>query len=103
MEFKQELEKYKEIVNKELEKYIIKEECPEQKLNEAKEYSLISSAKRLRPILMLSVYKMLCKEEYEEIFPYAVAMEMIHNFSLIHDDMPEIDNDDIRHRKAYKP
>ena len=102
MEFKQELEKYKQTIDKELEKHIIKEKCPEQKLNQSKAYSLISSAKRLRPILMLSVYKMLYSEEYTEIMPYAIAMEMIHNFSLIHDDLPEVDNDDIRHRKTYK-
>lgn len=102
MEFKQELEKYKKIINQELEKYIIKDECPEKLLNQAKEYSLISSAKRLRPILIISAYQ-LFKQDYKQTLPYVVAMEMIHNFSLIHDDLPAIDNDDIRHRKTYKP
>jgi len=101
MDFKEELKKYVDIVNNELEKYVKKEECPEQMLNRSMEYSLISSAKRLRPILMISSYK-LFKEDYEEMLPFGVAMEMIHNFSLIHDDLPAIDNDDIRHRKAYK-
>ena len=50
---------------------------------------------------MISSYK-LFKEDFEEVFPFAVAMEMIHNFSLIHDDLPGIDNDDIRHRKTNK-
>jgi len=98
MEFKQELEKYKQTIDKELEKHIIQEKCPEQKLNESKAYSLISSAKRLRPILVLATYE-LFKEDYEECMPFAVAIEMIHNFSLIHDDLPEIDNDDFRHGK----
>ena len=44
---------------------------------------------------MLAVYK-LFKNDYEKCFPFAVAMEMIHNFSLIHDDLPGIDNDDFR-------
>ena len=98
MDFKEELRNYVNIVNNELEKYVRKKECPEQKLNESMEYSLISSAKRLRPILMISSYR-LFKEDYETVFPFAVAMEMIHNFSLIHDDLPGIDNDDFRHGK----
>ena len=99
MNFKEELSEYVKIVNNELEKYVRREECPEAKLNSSMEYSLISSAKRLRPILMIASYR-LFKENYEEVFPFAVAMEMIHNFSLIHDDLPAIDNDDLRHRKA---
>ena len=101
MEFKEKLKEYVDIVNLELEKYIKREECPEKILNSSVEYSLISSAKRLRPILMISSYK-LFKDDYNKVFPFAVAMEMIHNFSLIHDDLPSIDNDDIRHRKTYQ-
>jgi len=101
MDFKKELTKYVDIVNNELQKYLRKEECPEKMLNDSMEYSLISSAKRLRPILMISSYR-LFKEDYEEVLPFAVSMEMIHNFSLIHDDLPAIDNDNLRHRKAYK-
>lgn len=62
------------------------------------EYSLMAGGKRLRPILVLATYE-LFKEDYEECMPFAVAIEMIHNFSLIHDDLPEIDNDDFRHGK----
>ncbi len=102
MNFKEELKKYQDIVNKELEKYIVTEKCPEAILNASMEYSLISSAKRLRPILMISAY-MLFKDDYEKVMPFAVSLEMIHNFSLIHDDLPGIDNDDIRHRKTNKP
>lgn len=98
MEFKEELKKYTDIVNKELEKYLKHEKVPEEVLNKAIEYSLISSAKRLRPILMISSYR-LFKEDYENTFVFASAMEMIHNFSLIHDDLPGIDNDDFRHSK----
>lgn len=101
MDFKEELSEYVNIVNEELEKNLKREEVPEKKLNSSMEYSLISSAKRLRPILMIATYR-LFKEYYEEVFPFAIAMEMIHNFSLIHDDLPAIDNDDFRHRKTYK-
>lgn len=98
MEFKQKLESYQEIVNNELQKYLRKQECPEQVLNQSMEYSLMAGGKRLRPILMLDVYKIF-NEDYKPCLPYAVAMEMIHNFSLIHDDLPGIDNDDFRHGK----
>ena len=98
MEFKEELRQYNDIINKELEKYIRKNECLEHKLNESVEYSLMAGGKRLRPTLMLATYK-LFKEDYEKCMSYAVAMEMIHNFSLIHDDLPGIDNDDFRHGK----
>ncbi len=98
MDFKDDLKKYVDIINKKLEKYVEFKKCPEEMLNASMEYSLISSAKRLRPILMLETYK-LFHQEYEVAFPFAISMEMIHNFSLIHDDLPAIDNDDFRHGK----
>lgn len=97
MNFKEQLKIYVDIVNQELEKYVRRDKCPEEILNASVEYSLISSAKRLRPILMISSYK-LFKHDYNKVFPFAVSIEMIHNFSLIHDDLPGIDDDDFRHR-----
>lgn len=98
MEFKENLKKYQDIINKELEKYLRKNECAEKILNKSMEYSLMAGGKRLRPILVLATYE-LFKDEYEECMPFAVAIEMVHNFSLIHDDLPEVDNDDFRHGK----
>lgn len=98
MEFKENLKIYQDILNKELEKYLRKNNCAEKVLNQSMEYSLMAGGKRLRPILVLATYK-LFKEEYEECMPFAIAIEMVHNFSLIHDDLPEIDNDDFRHGK----
>lgn len=98
MEFKQNLKMHQDIVNNELEKYLRKEECPEKTLNNSMEYSLMAGGKRLRPILVLATYQ-LFKEDIEEAMPFAVAIEMVHNFSLIHDDLPEVDNDDFRHGK----
>ncbi len=95
MDFKQELKEYAKIVNNELTKHIRTKDCPEGILNASMEYSLMADGKRLRPILVLKTYQ-LFKEDYENAMPYAVAMEMIHNFSLIHDDLPAIDNDDFR-------
>lgn len=98
MDFKQKLNNYQEIINNELEKYLRNHECPEKTLNKSMEYSLMAGGKRLRPILMIDVYKIF-SDDYEKCLPFAVAMEMIHNFSLIHDDLPGIDNDDFRHGK----
>lgn len=98
MEFKEELKKYQKIVNEQLQKYIVKDEVYEKVLNESVEYSLMAGGKRLRPILLLATYE-LFNNNYLSAIPYVVAIEMIHNFSLIHDDLPGIDNDDFRHGK----
>ena len=98
MEFKEQLKEYQEIINKELEKYLRREEVPERILNNSMEYSLMAGGKRIRPILVMATYKIF-NENIEKCMPYAVAIEMVHNFSLIHDDLPGIDNDDFRHGK----
>ena len=98
MDFKLELKKYQELINEELTKHLRKEAVPESILNHSVEYSLMAGGKRLRPILMLKTYQ-LFNENIENCMPFAIAMEMIHNFSLIHDDLPGIDNDDFRHGK----
>ena len=58
----------------------------------------MAGGKRLRPILVIATYK-LFKQDIEKCMTFAMALEMIHNFSLIHDDLPGIDNDDFRHGK----
>ncbi len=98
MNFKDELVEYQKIINEELDRNTRKENCPEEILNNSMEYSLMAGGKRLRPILILATYR-LFKEDYAKCLPYAVAIEMVHNASLIHDDMPCIDNDDFRHSK----
>ena len=98
MDFKEQLKVYQEIVNNELKKYIRTENVPEKVLNNSMEYSLMAGGKRIRPILVIAAYKIF-DEDIEKCMPYAVAIEMVHNFSLIHDDLPGIDNDDFRHGK----
>lgn len=65
---------------------------------EAMIYSIKVGGKRIRPILMLLTYNMY-KEDYRDILPFAAAIEMIHTYSLIHDDLPSMDNDDLRRGK----
>ena len=67
-------------------------------LGEAMRYSLLSGGKRIRPVLMLATAEILGVEQ-ELVLPYATALEMIHNYSLIHDDLPAMDNDDFRRGK----
>ena len=98
MDFKEELKQYQEIINKELEKYLRKKDCLEGVLNESMQYSLMAGGKRLRPILVIATYT-LFEDNIKKCLPYCIAIEMVHNFSLIHDDLPGIDNDDFRHGK----
>ena len=66
-----------------------------QPLRSAMRYSLSLPGKRLRPILLLAAFH-LVSDAWESAMPYAMALEMIHTYSLIHDDLPAMDNDDLR-------
>lgn len=68
---------------------------PQKIIYESMAYSLMSGGKRLRPILMLGTYEIFEYDD-EKVLPFACAMEMIHTYSLIHDDLPAMDNDDYR-------
>ena len=71
---------------------------PQQVLFEAMRYSLLAGGKRLRPIFVLDFCKM-CGGDIQAAMPLAAAVEMIHTYSLIHDDLPCMDNDDLRRGK----
>jgi len=64
-------------------------------LQEAMEYSLLAGGKRIRPVLTLETCRM-CGGDVEAALPFASAVEMVHTYSLIHDDLPAMDNDDLR-------
>ena len=68
---------------------------PQKPIFEAANYSLLAGGKRLRPILALEFCRM-CGGEPERALPFGAAVEMIHTYSLIHDDLPCMDNDDYR-------
>lgn len=68
---------------------------PQKLIYEAMNYSLLSGGKRLRPVLLLAAYELFNNNE-NAAMPFACAMEMIHTYSLIHDDLPAMDNDDYR-------
>lgn len=76
-------------------RYFAKKDTQKTTLYRAMEYGVMGGGKRIRPFLTLEFCRMLGGSDAAAL-PYAAAIEMIHNFSLIHDDMPCMDNDDLR-------
>ena len=64
-------------------------------LEEAMRYSLLAGGKRIRPVLALATAEAIARDP-DEVLPYAAALELIHTYSLIHDDLPAMDDDDLR-------
>ncbi|MCE9675607.1 polyprenyl synthetase family protein [Paraclostridium bifermentans] len=95
MNFKEELKN--RVVNIEdlLNEYMPKVEGYQKTIFDSMNYSLKAGGKRLRPILTLEACKLVGGNE-KDAYPFAVAIEMIHTYSLIHDDLPALDNDDLR-------
>lgn len=96
MEFKTLLKDKQENVESLLIKYLPKTDTDiNQIVIDAMEYSLLAGGKRIRPIFMQEAFNM-CNGKGTSIEAFMVAMEMIHTYSLIHDDLPAMDNDDLR-------
>ncbi|CDO01937.1 Farnesyl diphosphate synthase [Oceanobacillus picturae] len=91
------IDRNKELVQKELINQLDQQTIPEV-LKESMLYSVEAGGKRLRPILLLASYEAYA-DKLEKALPTAVALEMIHTYSLIHDDLPAMDNDDFRRGK----
>ncbi len=98
MNFNKRYQDYKEIFEAELKNRIDGINSSNQTLKEAMEYSLTVGGKRIRPVIMLAVAEILCVD-FNKVLPFAVALECIHTYSLIHDDLPAMDNDDLRRGK----
>lgn len=95
MNFKDEYQKRVEYIESILRKYLPKQEGYQKIIMEAMEYSLMAGGKRLRPMLMWESF-CLFNGEGEIIEPFMAAIEMIHTYSLVHDDLPAMDNDEYR-------
>ncbi len=65
-------------------------------IRDAMEYSLMAGGKRLRPMLLMESYRLFGGTDMDKAAPFMVAMEMIHTYSLVHDDLPAMDNDEYR-------
>lgn len=76
--------------------YMPAEEGLQRRVTESMNYSFISGGKRIRPLFMLESYRLFGGDDLSKISPFMAAIEMIHTYSLIHDDLPAMDNDDYR-------
>lgn len=96
MNFKEELEQKVEEINHILEAYLPEETGYQQRIIEAANYSVNAGGKRLRPMMLLEVYKLYGGTDIKEVQAFMAALECIHTYSLVHDDLPAMDNDDYR-------
>lgn len=107
-DFNSQLESYIKTVDTALDSYLTVKDNPQKNIYTAMRYSVFAGGKRLRPVLMLACNKM-CSDtktengdskntsgEVSDALPFACAMELIHTYSLIHDDLPAMDNDYLR-------
>ena len=86
---------YKNLIDEALAQYFTPEELPQAGLAEAMRYSLLAGGKRIRPMLVLEFCR-ISGGDVQAALPTACAVEMLHTYSLIHDDLPCMDNDDLR-------
>src|SRR5437868_11566374 len=87
------------LVDRALDRFLPKQEVPPATIHQAMRYSLFAGGKRLRPILCLAAAEA-CGGKISNALPLASAMECIHTYSLVHDDLPSMDNDDFRRGRA---
>lgn len=98
MDFQAELKRRTEEIESVISTYLPKEEGLQKTVLEAMNYSVLAGGKRLRPMLMLETYR-LFGGEGKIVEPFMAAIEMIHTYSLVHDDLPAMDNDEYRRGK----
>lgn len=90
-----EIGKRAEEIEKIIKEYLPKEEGYQKTIMKAMNYSILAGGKRLRPMLMLETYRLFGGTS-KTIYPFMAAIEMIHTYSLVHDDLPAMDNDEYR-------
>lgn len=95
---KKDMKEKQELVNIILDRYLPRKDEYPKNIHKALRYSVFAGGKRLRPYLTMIAFQ-IYDENVEAITPVAAALEMLHTFSLIHDDMPDIDNDEYRRGK----
>lgn len=98
MDFKIEMAERTAQIEQIIKKYLPKEEGYQKTIMEAMNYSVLAGGKRLRPMLMQETYRLFGGRS-EVIEPFMAAIEMIHTYSLVHDDLPAMDNDEYRRGK----
>lgn len=91
--FDERLREVTSFADRTVKRFLPEESGPQGKIMEAMNYSLTAGGKRLRPILMWETYRMCGGEGGDDIEAFMAAVEMIHTYSLVHDDLPAMDND----------
>lgn len=92
------LQRYLKDIEAALSEYVSFPSCEEENVCQAMQYALLDGGKRIRPVLTLEFCRV-CGGEIKNAMPFACALEMIHSYSLIHDDLPCMDDDDMRRGK----
>lgn len=95
MDLKAYLRTRQKLIDRALDRYLPKANTKPATLHKAMRYSLFAGGKRLRPILCLAAAEA-CRGNIDDALPLACALECIHTYSLVHDDLPSMDNDDFR-------
>ncbi|NLO10177.1 MAG: polyprenyl synthetase family protein [Clostridiales bacterium] len=96
MSFDLEQTKRQSEINEIIKSYLPKEEGYYKSVIEAMNYSISAGGKRIRPMLMLETFRLFRGEYTDILHPFMAAIEMIHTYSLVHDDLPALDNDEYR-------
>lgn len=99
MNFSERTDCYIELINNAITEYLPQGNAMADQLEDAVFYAMTSKGKRIRPILVLEFCR-INGGNISDAIPFAVAAELIHNYSLVHDDLPAIDNDDIRRGRS---
>lgn len=99
MEFSRELEDKINGINQMLEQFLPVQEGRQERLIEAMNYSIAAGGKRIRPLILQESYRLCGGMDEARIQPFMAALEYIHTYSLVHDDLPAMDNDDYRRGK----
>lgn len=96
MEFQAELKQKVGYIQEVIRKYLPIEEGMQKTVIEAMNYSVMGGGKRIRPLLMLETYRLFNGKNQDDLEPFMAAMEFIHTYSLVHDDLPAMDDDEYR-------
>lgn len=98
MDFNLKINEYCSLIDNRLNEIFIREKCLQQVVVDAMKYSIMAGGKRIRPVLLLEFFR-ICGGNINDALNFACALEMIHTYSLIHDDLPCMDDDDMRRGK----
>ncbi len=98
MDFLKEYNEKKDLIEKRINEIFNEEKFESESLKEIMQYAVLNGGKRIRPILFLSAFELM-DSDYKKAVDFACALEFIHCYSLVHDDLPSMDNDDLRRGK----